>query len=127
MNHSGDSAGSLVRYFKIPVEHVLVAYDEVAFPVGTCKLKIGGGDNGHNGLSSLFKGFSGNRGFARLRIGVGHPGDSSQMHTYLTGCDMPVEERHLAETSSEFDDQVLECILAGDWQRAMWLLHTPQS
>ena len=127
MNRSGNSVGSVVRYFKIPTERVLVAYDEVAFPVGTSKLKLGGGHNGHNGIASLFEGFGGEREFARLRIGVGHPGDGAEMHHYLTRTNMPNEEREMAETSSELSDEILQCMLMGNWQRAMWLLHTPQS
>ena len=124
MNRSGNSVGQLVRYFKIPVESVLVAYDEVAFPVGTCKLKVGGGHNGHNGIKSLFEGLGGSREFVRLRIGVGHPGDSAKMHNYLTGHDMPTRDREVSESSSEMDGELLESVLECDWQRAMWLLHT---
>lgn len=124
MNLSGQSVGPLVRYFKIPVSQILVAYDEVAFPAGKCKLKIGGGHNGHNGVKSLIDVFGGNREFARLRIGVGHPGSPDQMHTYLTGSNMPQAERTLAELASAMSDELLVSVVSGDWQRAMLLLHS---
>ena len=124
MNLSGQSVGPLIRYFKIPVDRVLVAYDEVAFPAGTCKLKIGGGHNGHNGVKSLIDAFGGNREFARLRIGVGHPGSPDQMHSYLTGCNMPRAERTQAESASQMDDELLRSVVTGDWQQAMLSLHS---
>lgn len=124
MNLSGQSVGPLVRFFKIPMSRILVAYDEVAFPAGTCKLKIGGGHNGHNGMKSLIDAFGGNREFARLRIGVGHPGSPDQMHNYLTGCNMPRTERTQAESASEMSDELLRSVMSGDWQQAMLLLHS---
>ncbi|MCY3885092.1 MAG: aminoacyl-tRNA hydrolase [Gammaproteobacteria bacterium] len=124
MNLSGQSVGPLARYFRIPVNRILVAYDEVAFPAGTCKLKVGGGHNGHNGVKSLINALGGNRDFARLRIGVGHPGSPDQMHTYLTGCKMPSGERIQAESASKMGDDLLESVVSGNWQKAMLLLHS---
>ncbi len=124
MNRSGEAVGSYVRYFKIPVDRMLVAYDEVAFPVGTCKLKIGGGHNGHNGLKSLFGSLGGNSEFARLRVGIGHPGSPDEMTAYLTQHDMPLSEREACATASSMSDDLLQSVLGGEWERAMWLLHS---
>lgn len=105
----------------------LVVYDEVAFPVGVTKIKIGGGDNGHNGMKSVINGFGGNREFPRLRIGVGHPGDPARMLSYLTDRDMPLDEMEASNESSEMSDELLRHALRGDWQKAMTLKNTPKS
>ena len=126
MNRSGQSVGSTIRYFRIPIERVLVAYDEVAFPVGTCRLKIGGGHNGHNGVRSVIEALGGSQEFVRLRIGVGRPNNPSQMVDFLTGMEMPADERVHAESSSAMNTELLRSVLDGDWQRAMWLLHSEE-
>jgi peptidyl-tRNA hydrolase, PTH1 family len=72
MNHSGRSLAKAVGYYKIPLDHVLVVYDEIDLPPGRVKLKFDGGHAGHNGMRSVIE----HAGAAvwRLRIGVGHPG-----------------------------------------------------
>lgn len=125
MNLSGDAVGAVARFYKIDAEEVLVAYDEVAFPVGTCRLKAGGGHNGHNGIKSVIAGLGDNRGFTRLRIGVDHPGQSADMVAYLTGPAMPAEEDRAALAAAALPDVVLGDVLRGDLQPAMNALHAP--
>lgn len=72
MNHSGNSVLPLVRFFKIPVEKILVVHDDVDLQPGRIKLKQGGGHGGHNGLKSIDKALASNNYF-RLRLGIGHP------------------------------------------------------
>ena len=74
MNLSGQSVGAVAHFYKLPVDSILVAYDELAFEPGQIKLKTGGGHNGHNGVASVIDGLGNDRSFHRLRIGVGHPG-----------------------------------------------------
>jgi PTH1 family peptidyl-tRNA hydrolase len=76
MNLSGESVGAAAHYYKIPVEHLLVAYDELDLPVGRTQLKFGGGAAGHNGVRSVIEHL--NQQFWRLRFGVGHPRDREQ-------------------------------------------------
>ena len=102
-----------------------MAYDEVAFPVGTARLKAGGGHNGHNGLKSVIAGFGGARDFMRLRIGVGHPGSAEDMVAYLTGTTMPADEFEAALDSARLEDDVLGFVLEGDLQQAMNRFHAP--
>ena len=71
MNLSGQSVGAAVNYFKIPTEHVLVAYDELDLPPGRAQLRFDGGSAGHNGASSVIEHIGPK--FWRLRFGVGHP------------------------------------------------------
>ena len=125
VNLSGDAVSAVARFYKIAVEEVLVAYDEVAFPVGTCRLKTGGGHNGHNGIKSVIAALGNDAGFARLRIGVDHPGHSADMVAYLTGAAMPADEAQAALAAAALPDAVLEALLQGDMQRAMNALHAP--
>ena len=64
--------GGSVPFFKLPAERILVAHDELDLPYGVIRLKLGGGDNGHNGLRSVTAAL-GSRDYHRLRIGIGRP------------------------------------------------------
>ncbi len=72
MNASGRAAAEAARWYKIPVERMLVVHDEVELPFGEVRLKEGQGLGGHNGLRSLEQSL-GSRDFWRLRVGVGRP------------------------------------------------------
>ena len=73
MNESGSAAGPLVRRFGIDdLQHLVVVHDELDLPVGRVKLKVGGGDAGHNGLRSLRSHLHSGE-YIRVRIGVGKP------------------------------------------------------
>ena len=124
MNLSGHSVSTLLRYFKIAPEKILVVHDEVAFATGLAKLKVGGGLNGHRGLESIVQELGGNKDFVRLRIGVGHPGDPNSLSAYLTKREMPPKERELATESARIENDAFEALLDGDMQRAMGLFHS---
>jgi PTH1 family peptidyl-tRNA hydrolase len=83
MNHSGDPVRSVASFYKVPVQTVLVAYDELDFPPGVVRLKQGGGAAGHNGMRDLIAQMG--DGFWRLRIGIGHPGDRALVLDYVLG------------------------------------------
>jgi PTH1 family peptidyl-tRNA hydrolase len=72
MNTSGGPASGLVKFFKVPLERVVVVHDELDLDFGMLRLKAGGGDNGHNGLKSL-RSSLGSGEFLRVRLGVGRP------------------------------------------------------
>lgn len=124
MNKSGESVGALAHFFKIPVDQILVAHDEIDLPPGGLKLKEGGGHGGHNGLRDCFR-VLGDQGFWRLRIGVGHPGSKDQVVSYVlnrAGTDEQIEiERAIEKSADEFPR-----IIAGDWAKAFQALHTRQ-
>ncbi|KAG8077620.1 hypothetical protein GUJ93_ZPchr0007g4248 [Zizania palustris] len=73
MNASGESVGQLVSYFKIPLNQVLVMYDDLDLPFAKLRLLPKGGHGGHNGMRSIINHFKQNRDFPRLRIGIGRP------------------------------------------------------
>jgi len=81
MNESGRSVAAAARYLKIAPCDVVVFYDEIDLTAGKLKVKIGGGNAGHNGLRSISQHFDND--FQRIRIGVGHPGNKSQVANYV--------------------------------------------
>jgi PTH1 family peptidyl-tRNA hydrolase len=72
MNESGGPAASLRDFFKAPIDRIVVVHDELDLPFETLRVKVGGGDNGHNGLKSLRQSL-GSGEFYRVRVGVGRP------------------------------------------------------
>jgi PTH1 family peptidyl-tRNA hydrolase len=72
MNHAGGPVAAVRSFYKIPPERVLVVHDELDIPFGTIRLKLGGGDNGHNGLRSVTAALA-TRDYYRLRLGIGRP------------------------------------------------------
>jgi PTH1 family peptidyl-tRNA hydrolase len=72
MNESGRAVGPARGRYHVPLDHVLVIYDEIDLPFGEVRAKKGGGLAGHNGLKSVKQGLGG-EGFLRVRVGVGRP------------------------------------------------------
>ena len=86
MNLSGESVGAVATFFKFAPAEILVAHDEMAFEPGVIRLKRDGGHNGHNGLRDIIESLGNDAGFARLRIGVGHPGHKDKVSGLSHGC-----------------------------------------
>lgn len=82
MNLSGQAVGPLVNFYKIPLENMLVVYDEVDLPFGTLRLRPSGGSGGHNGMKSLITRL-GTEGFPRLRLGVSRPPGRMEAAAYV--------------------------------------------
>ena len=122
MNLSGKSVGALARFYKILPEQVLVVHDELDFPPGTAKLKLGGGVAGHNGLKDISAQLGG-PGFWRLRIGIGHPGDRNLVADYVLSSPAPAE-RELIEAALSRCLDAAPLLLDGEMQAAMLKLHT---
>jgi peptidyl-tRNA hydrolase, PTH1 family len=72
MNESGGPVAGLMSFFKVPVENLIVVHDELDIPFGEVRLKLGGGEGGHNGLRSVTKSL-GTRDYLRARVGIGRP------------------------------------------------------
>jgi PTH1 family peptidyl-tRNA hydrolase len=77
MNLSGDSIGPALRFFKLPLEALVVIHDEIDLAAGKLKVKTGGGDAGQNGLRSITTTLGPD--YRRVRLGVGHPGDKARV------------------------------------------------
>jgi PTH1 family peptidyl-tRNA hydrolase len=76
MNASGRSVAAAMGFYKLEPASLLVVHDELDLPLGTLRLKLGGGDAGHKGIRSV-QSELGTPEFARLRVGVGHPREST--------------------------------------------------
>ena len=72
MNLAGPPLAAVAGYYKIPPDRIAVVHDELDLPFGTIRLKLGGGDGGHNGLRSLTRAL-GTRDYYRVRVGIGRP------------------------------------------------------
>ena len=81
MNESGRAVAEAQRFFKIELEDVSVFHDELDLPPGKLRVKVGGGNAGHNGLRSITA-QCGND-YRRVRLGIGHPGDKALVHAYV--------------------------------------------
>jgi PTH1 family peptidyl-tRNA hydrolase len=72
MNEIGGPTKALTTFYKVPADHVVAIHDELDIPFDTMRVKLGGGDNGHNGLKSI-RGSLGTGDFYRVRVGIGRP------------------------------------------------------
>ena len=122
MNKSGQAIAALSRFYKIAPNAILVAHDELDLPPGDIRLKLGGGHGGHNGLRDTIAQL-GTRDFQRLRIGIGHPGHSSQVTGFVLG-KAPANEQQQIETALDCALDVLELAVSGEMQKAMNQLHS---
>lgn len=122
MNDSGRAVAAARAYFRIPAESILVAHDEADLPPGAARLKFGGGDAGHNGLADISRAL-GERGYWRLRIGVGKRNGGDIANYVLARA--PKSERAEIENAILRALEIWPQIAAEDWQNAMLKLHSP--
>ena len=100
MNLSGQAVSSLVRFYRLPLEQLLVVHDEIDLPFGTLRMRPGGGSAGQKGLGSIIEQL-GTQEFPRLRIGVGRPpgqrGAADHVLSEFSNGDQDVLEQVLGE------------------------------
>ena len=126
MNLSGHAVGAAAGYFTIEPRAILVAHDELDLPPGEARLKLGGGVAGHNGLRHL-RSQLGTAEFWRLRLGIGHPRDSAIPQQAVVDYVLKrplADERRAIDGAIERALGVVPALFAGDFERAMTLLHT---
>jgi PTH1 family peptidyl-tRNA hydrolase len=121
MNNSGRVTAAVLGFYKLPVESLLVAHDEMDLPLGALRLKQGGGSGGNNGLKDLIAHCD--EGFWRLRIGVGHPGSRDRVTPFLLSRASSAEQAVLDEAILDAAD-CLPRLLAEGAPQTMQLLHT---
>ncbi|MBW3198494.1 aminoacyl-tRNA hydrolase [Marinobacter nauticus] len=122
MNRSGTAIKALADFFKISPEQILVAHDELDLPPGTAKLKKGGGHGGHNGLRDTIA-HLGTNDFQRLRLGIGHPGDSRKVTGFVLG---RLGKQETEQLTAVFDEvmRILPDAASGKLAAAMNRLHS---
>jgi peptidyl-tRNA hydrolase, PTH1 family len=81
MNESGRAVAEAAHFFKLPIENIVVFHDELDLPAAKLRVKVGGGNAGHNGLHSI-SALVGND-YRRVRIGIGHPGAKELVLPYV--------------------------------------------
>ncbi|MEE9494828.1 MAG: aminoacyl-tRNA hydrolase [Gammaproteobacteria bacterium] len=122
MNRSGLPAASLMRFFDIAADEILVVHDELDLSPGVARLKRGGGHGGHNGLRDLIS-HLGSKDYLRLRMGIGHPGHKSQVSDYVLKAPSQTDRQQIENAMYEVF-RVIPAIMANDIEQAMHQLHS---
>ena len=121
MNLSGQAVLAMAQFYRIPPEAILVAHDDLDLPAGDLRVKVGGGHGGHNGLRDITSRL-GSQEFARLRIGIGHPGHRDAVTGHVLS-KPAADERTLLLDALDAAFAELPALARGDWQAAMRHLH----
>ena len=117
MNLSGESVAPCATYFRIAPPNLLVVHDELDLPVGSVRLKRGGGHGGHNGLRSIEQ-MLGSNDYLRIRLGIGHPGVGRDVAGYVLSRP-PAAEREAIEAAIVAVLDNFETLINGGFNRAM--------
>ncbi len=117
MNLSGESVGTLVDFYQIPANRLMVAVDDADLPLGGIRLRPGGSSGGHHGLESI-EAHLGTREFARLRIGIGRKDVARQITGHVLGKFEAAESALLEKVLDRASGQV-NCWLESGLQKAM--------
>lgn len=120
MNRSGEAVQPFAAFYKLEPADLLVVHDDLDLPPGTVRLKRGGGHGGHNGLRDITRVIGPD--FARLRIGIGHPGDKDRVLGYVLSA--PTREQAQAMAAGlERAVRGLELLMEEGWDAAVRFLH----
>lgn len=122
MNLSGKAVLAMASFFRIAPDEILVAHDELDLPPGIAKLKLGGGNGGHNGLKDITNKLGNNPNFHRLRIGIGHPGDKHKVTGFVLG-KPPANELKLIDEAIGEAVRCTDILINEDMVKAMNQLH----
>jgi len=123
MNLSGKAVLAMAQFYRIEPDEILVAHDELDIPPGMAKIKLGGGNGGHNGLKDIQSKFGNNPNFYRLRIGIGHPGDKSKVVGFVLG-KPPASEQKLIDDAIDESLRCTELLMKEGLEKTMRRLHT---
>lgn len=127
MNLSGKAVSAFMQYYQISIESLLVAHDDVDLPIGSVRLKVGGGAGGHKGLQDILARL-GSPNFVRVRIGIGRP--NSVSHTSVTSyvLNKPTQtQKHDIDQAIDQAIMAVPELLAGKTSKAMQMLNTKTS
>jgi peptidyl-tRNA hydrolase, PTH1 family len=109
MNESGGQVAALKNFFDVPLDHVVIVHDELDLERGVVRLKVGGGDNGHNGLRSITKSLGTNE-YVRVRVGLGRPPGRMDAAAFVLK-DVPAAERADLGVQIELAADVVESLV----------------
>ncbi|MFD5796155.1 aminoacyl-tRNA hydrolase, partial [Streptomyces diastatochromogenes] len=115
MNLSGGPVNALRDFYKVPVANIVAIHDELDIDYGTLRLKLGGGDNGHNGLKSMTKAMGAD--YHRVRFGIGRPPGRMQVADFVLKDFSSAERKELDYFVDRAADSV-ECLVTEGLERA---------
>ncbi|MFJ9819853.1 aminoacyl-tRNA hydrolase [Streptomyces sp. NPDC101151] len=115
MNLSGGPVNALRDFYKVPVANIVAVHDELDIDYGTLRLKLGGGDNGHNGLKSMTKAMGAD--YHRVRFGIGRPPGRMQVADFVLKDFSSAERKELDYFVDRATDSV-ECLVTEGLERA---------
>jgi len=112
MNLSGQSAQGLLNFYKIPMENMLIAHDDLDIPFGTIRIRPGGGPGGQKGMASTIEQL-GTKDFPRLRMGIGRPPGRMNPSDYVLQNFSREEMKILSEIVDRAAEAVLTFVIEG--------------
>jgi PTH1 family peptidyl-tRNA hydrolase len=122
MNESGGPVAALSTFYKISADRLVVVHDELDIPFETIRVKLGGGDNGHNGLRSI-RGSLGTGDFYRVRVGVGRPPGRRSAADFVLS-PYSADERKLLPLQVDRAADAVESILEAGLERTQSLFNS---
>lgn len=123
MNRSGSAVAQVMNFRQWPIEQLLVVHDELDLAPGVARLKRGGGHGGHNGLRDIMQNMANQRDFARLRLGIGHPGQARDVVDYVLQRPTPEQKSALTEAITA-SLRIMPELMHNQWDAAVRQLHT---
>jgi PTH1 family peptidyl-tRNA hydrolase len=117
MNLSGEAVGPVTRFYKVPLEQVLVIYDDIDLPLAQLRLRPKGGSGGHKGLTSLIQ-HLGSQNFPRMRLGIGRPSGQMPVEAYVLQRFSDVEWQAITQTY-QTAVEAIRALLTGGLDYAM--------
>lgn len=117
MNLSGDSVILFKNFYKIPIENIIVIYDDIDLEVGEIRIRKKGGPGTHNGMKSVVNSLGGEE-FPRVRIGIGAPKNKEQLIDYVIG-KIPKEEKEMLNHGVEKATEAVKEIIKNGIDSAM--------
>jgi PTH1 family peptidyl-tRNA hydrolase len=123
MNESGKSVAAFHSFYKLDALSILVVHDDLDITSGVARYKIGGGHGGHNGLRDIISSLGNESGFKRLRIGIGHPGDSSKVTNYVLNSPLSSEKEEILNICKNAIETI-PLLIDDQWDKALLNLHT---
>ena len=123
MNKSGLPVAELARFYQIPDNNIFVFHDDLDLAAGRVRVKHGGGHGGHNGLRDIISSLGNESGFKRLRIGIGHPGDSSKVTNYVLNSPLASEKEEILNICKNAIETI-PLLIDDQWDKALLNLHT---
>jgi peptidyl-tRNA hydrolase, PTH1 family len=122
MNESGGPVSALCDFFKVPLNRLVVVHDELDLPYAGLRLKLGGGDNGHNGLKSLRRSL-GSGDFNRVRFGIGRPPGRMDAAAFVLR-DFSAAERKELDVLVEHAADAIEALVVDGMEKAQNTFNT---